>query len=160
MGTGKSTTGRVLARKTGLPCFETDEIVSTQLGMSIPEIFATLGEEKFRDSETEVLQQFSPENRVIIVTGAGIVLRPTNIQLLRALGRIVSLEADEETLFSRISKPELRPLLQTSNPRATMVELLRRRELLYRAAADIRLDTSPFSLDEVADTILTRIKTL
>jgi shikimate kinase len=160
MGAGKSAAGRTLARKTGLPRFETDEIVSARFGLSIPEIFASFGEEKFRDAETEAIHQFSREAPAIIVTGGGIVLRPANVQLLRALGMVVSLEADEETLFRRISRHPTRPLLQTENPRAALVELLRAREPLYHSAADVRLDTSRLTHDEVADAILKSVETL
>jgi shikimate kinase len=73
---------------------------------------------------------------------------------------LVCLEADEETLFRRISRRATRPLLQTENPRATMVELWRIREPLYREAADVRLDTSRLTHDEVADAILRKIETL
>ena len=88
------------------------------------------------------------------------MLRPENVKVLRELGRVVSLEADEETLFRRISRRVTRPLLQTGNPRATLVELLRVRDPLYRAAADVRLDTSGLTRDEVADAILKRIEEL
>ena len=158
MGAGKSATGRALARKTQLPHFETDVIASSQLGLSIPEIFATLGEEKFRDAETEALHQFSPRHPAVIATGGGIVLRPVNVSLLRALGIVVSLEADDETLFRRISQGAPRPLLQTENPRGALLQLLRAREPLYHAAADLRLDTSHLTDEEVAEAILKRIE--
>ena len=96
----------------------------------------------------------------IIVTGGGIVLRPENVKMLRELGTVVNLEADEETLFRRISRRATRPLFQTENPRATLMELLRVREPLYRAAADVRLDTSRLTHDEVADAILKSIENL
>ena len=154
MGAGKSSIGRTLARRTGLSRFDTDEMISAQFGLPVSEIFARFGEEKFRETETEVLRQFSAAAPAIIVTGGGIVLRQENVKMLRALGKVVSLEADEETLFRRISRRTTRPLLQTENPRATMLELLRTREPLYRQAADVRLDTSRLGHDEVADEIL------
>lgn len=160
MGAGKSSSGKALARKTGLPHFDTDEIVSKRFGLSVTEIFVQLGEEEFRDAETEALRQLAGAGPAIIVTGGGIVLRPENVKMLRELGRMVSLEADEETLFRRISRRATRPLLQTENPRATMVELLRVRDPLYRAAADVRLDTSRLTHDEVADAILRSIEEL
>lgn len=160
MGAGKSSTGKALARKTGLSCFDTDEIVSKRFGSPVAEIFARFGEEDFRDAETEALRQLAGGEPAIIVTGGGIVLRPENVKMLRALGQVVNLEADEETLFRRISRRATRPLLQTENPRATLVELLRARDPLYRAAADIRLDTSRLTHDEVADTILRTIEKL
>jgi shikimate kinase len=160
MGTGKSSTGRALGRKTGLPRFDTDEMVSTRFALPVSEIFARFGEEKFREAETETLRQLANKRPAIIVTGGGIVLRPENVKLLRELGTLVCLEADEETLFRRISRRATRPLLQTENPRATMAELWRIRKPLYRDAADVRLDTSRLTHDEVADAILKKIGTL
>ena len=160
MGAGKSSTGKALAGKTGLPRLDTDEIVSGEFGLEVMEIFARFGEEKFRDAETEVLGRLSLIEPAIIVTGGGIVLRPGNVEMLRALGKVVSLEADEETLFRRISRRPSRPLLQTESPRATLAELFRKREPLYREAADVRLDTSYLTHDEVADAILKSIEKL
>jgi shikimate kinase len=160
MGAGKSSVGKTLARRTGLPRFDTDEMVSARFGLPVSEIFARFGEEKFRDAETETLRGFSAAEPAIIVAGGGIVLRPENVTMLQALGNVVSLEADEETLFRRISRRATRPLLQTDDPRATMLELLRAREPLYREAADVRLDTSQLRHEEVADAILRRLKKL
>lgn len=160
MGAGKSSTGKALARKTGLPRFDTDEIVASRFGLPVTEIFARFGEEEFRHAETEALGRLSEAAPAIIVTGGGIVLRPGNVKILRELGRVVSLEADVETLFRRISRRATRPLLQTENPRATLVELLRVRDPLYHAAADVRLDTSRLRHDEVADAILKSIEKL
>ncbi len=160
MGAGKSSTGKALARITGLPHFDTDEIVSKRFGLSVTEIFAQLGEEEFRDAETEALRLLSEATPAIIVTGGGIVLRPENVKMLRELGKVVSLEADEETLFRRISRRATRPLLQTENPRATLAELLRVRAPLYHAAAEVRVDTSRLTHDEVADAILRSIDQL
>ncbi len=87
MGAGKSSTGKALARKTGLPRFDTDEIVSSEFGLSVMEIFVRFGEEKFRDAETEALRQLSETAPAIIVTGGGIVLRPENVKMLRELGK-------------------------------------------------------------------------
>lgn len=158
MGVGKSSTGHALAARTGLPCVDTDEIVTRELGMSVSEIFASWGEEKFREIETVALRQLNETPRGIIVTGGGIVLRSENVQLLRKLGKIVSLEADNETLFRRISQVAPRPLLQTEDPRATILELLRIRTPLYHQAADIRVDTSSLTVNEVAEIIVQRIE--
>jgi shikimate kinase len=157
MGAGKSSAGRTLARMTGLPRFDTDEMVATQLGLTIPQIFLKHGEEKFRDAETEALRELLGRGRAIVVTGGGIVLREENITLLRTLWTIVHLAADEETLFSRISRRSNRPLLQTENPRATMTELLRARLPVYRQTADLEVDTSLLRHDEVAEQILEKL---
>jgi shikimate kinase len=160
MGAGKSSVGRTLARITGLARFDTDELVSVQFGLTIPEIFDIHGEEKFREAETEALRQLSDKGHAIIVTGGGIVLRPENVALLRKLGFIVNLEADEEILFRRISRRTTRPLLRTENPRATLMKLLRLRRPRYREVADIQVDTSLLRHDQVAKRILEEIQKL
>ena len=158
MGAGKSSTGRTLARMTDLPRFDTDEMVAARFGLTISRIFEVHGEEKFREAETEALGRLSDKGEVIIVTGGGIVLRQENVALLHQLGTTIYLSADEETLFARISRRLTRPLLRTANPRATVTELLAARLPLYRAAADLEVDTSGLKHDEVARTILNRIE--
>jgi shikimate kinase len=158
MGTGKSVVGKALEEKTGLPRFDTDEIISSKLKMPIKEIFSTHGEEHFRDLETETLRSMSPEEPAIIVTGGGVVLRAENIDLLRQLGTVVWLDADQATLRMRIRQLSDRPLLQTANPEATLSELLAVREPLYRKAADLRVDISQKNPQGIAELILENIK--
>jgi shikimate kinase len=158
MGAGKSSVGRTLARMTGLPRFDTDEMVAARFGLPVSEIFETRGEEKFRDAETDALRELSGKAGAIITTGGGILLRSENADLVRQLGTVVHLEADEDTLFRRISRRTTRPLLRTENPRATVTELLRVRTPLYRAAADIQLDTSLLTHEEVAKKILNHLE--
>jgi shikimate kinase len=158
MGAGKSSVGRTLARMTGRPRFDTDEMIAARFGLTISEIFEKRGEGSFRDGESEALEELSGETDAIIVTGGGIVLRETNTARLRELGTVVYLSADEETLFRRISRRPTRPLLQTPDPRATMKELLAARLPLYRAAADVEVDTSGLTHDEVARSILEKIE--
>jgi shikimate kinase len=158
MGMGKSVVGKALEQKTGLPRFDTDEIISSKSRMPIKEIFSTHGEEHFRNLETETLRSMSLEEPAIIVTGGGIVLRAQNVDLLRQLGTVVWLDADETTLRTRIRGLSDRPLLQTANPRAALSELLAAREPLYRRAADLRVDVSQKNPQEIAGLILENIK--
>ena len=158
MGAGKSSVGRTLARTTGLPRFDTDEMVATRFGLTVSDIFEKHGEQEFRDAETQALRELSGKGQAIFVTGGGIVLRPENVDLLRDLGTVVHLRADEEILFERISRRTTRPLLQTENPRATVSELLRLRLPLYERAADLEVDTTRFGHDEVANEILRKIE--
>ena len=158
MGVGKSSVGRCLERRTGLARFDTDEMVSSKFELSIPEIFSKHGEERFREAETQALMELAPDGQAIIVTGGGIVLRPENADLLKRLGTVVWLEAEEATLFERASRRGNRPLLQTENPRKTLSEMLRARTPLYAKVADIRADTTRSTHDEVADLILAEIE--
>lgn len=158
MGAGKSSVGRTLARLTGLSRFDTDEMVAARFGLNISEIFERHGEAAFREAETTALRELSGKAQAVVVTGGGIVTRPENIELLRALGIVVFLTADEQTLFRRISRRPTRPLLQTENPRATVTTLLAKRLPLYRGAADVEIDTSTLTHEEVAKLILQKIE--
>jgi len=158
MGAGKSSVGRSLQRQSGLARLDTDEMLAAEFGTSIAQIFEKHGEEKFRDAETEVLRTLAPDRPAIIVTGGGIVLRHQNVDLLKGVGTIVWLAADEDILFERAARRDHRPLLQNENPRAIFSKLFRERESLYAAAADVRIDTSRLSHDEVAESILNKME--
>ncbi|CAN5451164.1 shikimate kinase [soil metagenome] len=159
MGTGKSSVGRVLAQRAGLSRYDTDQMVMRRFGLTIAEIFAQRGETAFREAEVQALQQI-PRSQAIIVTGGGIVLRSGNVQTIRRLGVVVNLVADFDTLIERLQRRSARPLLQTENPRATALELLRVRQPLYQSAADVTVDTSALTHDEVADKILSQTEKL
>jgi len=158
MGAGKSSVGACLHRRTGLALLDTDEIVASRFGMSIPKIFANHGENKFRDAETEALRGIRTEEQTIIVTGGGIVLREENVEILRSQAVIVWLDADEETLFARASRKRDRPLLKTKNPRKVFSQILGARRPLYANIADIRVDTSILTDEEVSVAILSKLR--
>ena len=158
MGAGKSSVGRSLQRLSGLARLDTDEMLAAEFGMSIAQIFEKHGEEKFRDAETEVLRKLAPDRPAIVVTGGGIVVRHQNVVLLKNIGTVVWLAADETILFERAARRDHRPLLQKENPRAIFSKLFKERESLYVAAADIRIDTTRMSHDEVAETILNKME--
>lgn len=160
MGAGKSSVGRWLERRTGLERLDTDEIVATKYGLSIPEIFSKHGENQFREAETQALRELSADRPTIIVTGGGTILRSENVELLKRLGAIVWLHAEEETLFERAGRRDGRPLLQTENPREIFSELMKKRKPLYAEAADFRIDTTALSHEQVADAVLRKIEDL
>jgi len=153
MGTGKSSVGRRLAHVTGWPRFDTDQMIATALGMSITKIFAKLGEEDFREEETIVLNELDPDKLSIIVTGGGVVLRPKNVARLHELGIVVCLTANLPTLLKRLARRSHRPLLEAEDRSATVKSLLRERQPLYEKAADLTIDTSSLSHDQVAQSI-------
>ena len=157
MGAGKSAIGRELSRRVGWPRHDTDEMIREQFGISIPDIFARHGEPAFRDAETALLKTLRQGIAGIVVTGGGIILRTENEQLLRGMGRIVWLDADEEVLWQRVSKHSTRPLLQTLDPRARFAELLQERLPLYQSAADYRINTTSNSIAQVTDEIIALI---
>ena len=157
MGAGKSSVGICLCRRTGLRLLDTDEIVASKFSMSIPEIFARHGENKFRDAETEALRRIRSEEQTIIVTGGGIVLRKQNVEIVKRQGVIVWLDGKEETLFARATRKRNRPLLEKENPGKAFARILAARRPLYANAADIRVDTSVLTYEEVAVAILAKL---
>ena len=154
MGAGKSAVGRELSRRTGWPRHDTDEMIRAQFGISIPDIFARHGEPAFRAAETALLETLERGLAGIVVTGGGIILREENVRLLRGMGRIIWLDADEAILWQRASRHSTRPLLQTPDPQARFAELLRARLPLYHTAADHRINTSSSSIATVTDEII------
>jgi shikimate kinase len=160
MGAGKSCVGRCLQRRTKLALVDTDDIVASRFGISIPEIFSKYGEQGFREVETQVLREFAPPKQTIIATGGGIVLREKNIELLKQLGVVVWLDGDEETLFERASRAVNRPILKTANSRKAFSQILQARRSLYAKIAHIRIDTSMLTDEEVAMAVLSKLKRL
>ena len=158
MGAGKSSVGRCLRRRTGLALHDTDEIVAANFGMSISEIFPKFGEQRFRQAETEALRSLPTTEQTIIVTGGGIVLRNENVEILKRLGAIVWLDGDKETLFARVCRKKDRPLMQTKNPRKAFLRILGARRSLYANIADIWIDTSVLTDEEVAVAILAKLR--
>jgi shikimate kinase len=158
MGAGKSSVGQCLHRRTGLALLDIDDVVASKFGKSIPEIFAEHGEKKFREAETEALRRVRTDEQMITITGGGIVLRKENVEILRSQGVIVWLDGDEKTLFARASRKQNRPLLQTKNPRKSFSEILGARKPLYANIADIRIDTSVLTSEEVAVAILAKLR--
>ena len=150
--------GRCLQQRFGCARFDTDQMVTSKFGMPISEIFSKHGENKFRDAETETLHVLATSGPAVIVTGGGIVLREQNLDLLRQLGAVVWLQADEATLFKRATRTRTRPLLQHKHPRDAFAQMLQARLPLYAKVADIRVDTSMLTCEEVALAILSKFK--
>lgn len=160
MGAGKSSVGRCLERRIGLRRVDTDELVAKKLRLRITEIFAQHGETRFRQAETEILRSLVLPRPAIVVTGGGTILGGENVSLLKRLGTIVWLDGDENVLFQRAMRKGDRPLLQTEDPRATFQTLFTSRRSIYADAADIRIDSSNRTHEQVADAILKEIDQL
>lgn len=151
MGSGKSSVGREIARRWGFRFIDTDTTIRQKYRKSIPDIFATFGEPFFRDEEHKTLQELQASQEAVIATGGGIILQPRNHPLLRTLGVVVWLTASEETIWERVSRNQNRPLLRTNDPRTTIRNLMSTRYPLYGAVADITVETTGLTHQEVAD---------
>ncbi|MBV8328968.1 MAG: shikimate kinase [Verrucomicrobia bacterium] len=158
MGSGKSSVGREIARRWGYRFLDTDSVIRQKHSKSILEIFESQGEPFFRDQEHLALCELQGSVDCVIATGGGIVLQPRNHPLLHALGIIVWLTATEEIIWERVSRNRKRPLLQTANPRGTISHLISLRNPLYESVADITVETSGLTHEEVANRVAAAVK--
>lgn len=153
MGSGKTTVGQILAQRFNYPFFDTDDLIERLTGESISSLFATEGEEGFRDIETQVLGQLSAYLSCIVATGGGIVLRPKNWGFLHH-GLVVWLDLPVEQLYTRLLADSTRPLLQGVDPLEKLQQLYQERQPLY-SQADVQVSVgSTETPEEVADRIL------
>jgi shikimate kinase len=149
MGAGKSSVGRLLARRLGRCFVETDDMIIAREGRSIPEIFATHGEAHFRAAEAEAVRLLALKRGDVIATGGGLPCREGVPEALRALGTVVWLAGDFATLYDRARGAAAdRPML-AGRSRADAEALYRLREPFYRQA-DITVDTTALGPDQVA----------
>ena len=149
MGTGKSAIAKRLASFLQWKSYDIDTIIEQEQSANIPEIFTTLGEERFREIETEIISRISHRTGVIISTGGGAPTIAENMLALKRNGIIVRLIASPETILKRAGDLKSRPMLaNTPDPLARIEELLKEREPHY-SKADITIDTDGKSLKEV-----------
>jgi len=152
MGTGKTAVGIQLADMLRMKFTDTDDIIEEDSGMSISRIFSEMGEEHFRDLESEAVEKVCKLTRHVIATGGGAVIREQNLQNLRSTGMLFCLDATAEVIFERTSEYNHRPLLQVEKPIGQIRKMLRMREPFY-SLADHRIDTSQLTVNQVVDKI-------
>jgi shikimate kinase len=157
MGTGKSSIGKMLAVRLGYRYVDLDVLIVEQAGEPINEIFAREGEPHFRSLETRMLANLAGEKGLVLSTGGGAVIAEENRRLLHDLGVIVNLTASAEEIQHRLQHEHDRPLLNDNRSQERIVSLLEAREPFY-ADADVRIETSGKSVDEVLNEILAWLK--
>ena len=160
MGAGKSTAGKILAGKLKMEYIELDSLVEEKAGKSIADIFKCDGETVFRSIESDAATEASRKDKSVISCGGGIVLNPANIRGLKENAVIIYLKADPDVILQRVKgSTEIRPLLQSTNPARSIGELLKSRRPLYEQAADMVIDTSGLSVNEVVSKIIAGLPT-
>jgi len=152
MGAGKSSVGRLLARRLGRCFVETDDMITAREGRSIPEIFAERGEAHFRALEEEALRLLALKSGDVIATGGGLPCRDGRPAALRALGTLVWLRGDFDTVYARAQRAGERPML-AGRGREEIEALYRTREPYYRQA-DLTVDTTGINPDQVVSKLL------
>jgi 3-dehydroquinate synthase len=157
MGAGKTTIGRILARKLGKRFIDSDHEIEARTGASIPWIFEIEGEASFRRREAEVIRDLTAQDGIVLATGGGAVLNPDNRAYLKARGSVVYLRANVASIMLRTAHDKNRPLLQTADPRKKLEELTAQREPLYREIADLVIDTGRPNVQSMVQTILAQL---
>lgn len=150
MATGKSSVGRQLASRLGYDFVDVDGLIEAEAGIPIPEIFTRQGEAAFRELEARMVEHAAGRTGCVIATGGGAIVNPRNLEALRRNGVIVTLTADPDVILSRIGAGADRPLLEGGGKRERIQDLLAARAPAY-ASADLTVDTSNQTVDEVVD---------
>jgi len=149
MGAGKSSVGRVLARRFDLRFADTDQAIIRQTGVSITTIFEYEGETGFRQRERDALARLLQSDGLLLATGGGAVLDADNRALIARRGYVIHLHVGVEQQLARLSHDRSRPLLAGSEREATLRRFAAERTPLYRALADVSFDTSGHSFTEI-----------
>ena len=148
-GAGKTTVGRQLARRMQRSFIDADHEIEARTGVRIPLIFDIEGEQGFRDRESRVIAELAAESDLVVATGGGVVLRSENRAALKQGGTVVYLHVLPRLLFERTRLDPNRPLLQVADPMKKIEELFAERDPLYRAVADIVINSPGGSINHL-----------
>jgi shikimate kinase len=157
MGAGKSSIGRRLAARLGIPFVDADSEIEKAAGMTIPEIFATHGEPYFRAGEARVIARLLEGGPQVLATGGGAFMNPETRANIHAKGISVWLRATLEVLSRRIKRRTDRPLLKTTDPVATLRRLMEERYPVY-AEANLTVESREVPHDTIVDEIVAGLR--
>ena len=157
MGAGKTSVGKRLAQRLNLPFVDADAEIETGARMTIPEIFERFGEPYFRDGERKVIARLLDEGQKVLATGGGAFMNAATRERIAASGLSVWLKPDVEVLLRRVRKRSNRPLLQTSDPEATLRRILDERSPTY-SLADLTIDSRDGPHDVTVDDVVAALK--
>ena len=151
MGAGKTSVGRILAKRLQKTFYDSDHVIEDRTGVKIAVIFEIEGEAGFRVRESAILDEITALRDIVLATGGGAVLSEKNRDRLRARGTVIYLRAAVRDLLNRTRHDKNRPLLQAADPRAKLTELYEKRDPLYREVAHLTVDTGNQSLTSLVN---------
>jgi shikimate kinase len=158
MGAGKSTVGKLLAKKLGRRFLDADHGLEERCGVKIPVIFEMEGEDGFRKREAQAIKDITAEPDVILATGGGAVLLPENRQFLSERGTVIYLHANPMELWHRTKGGEGRPLLKNGDAKKILENLYAIRDPLYREIADYVIETGKPSVNQLVNTLIMQLE--
>ena len=151
MGAGKTSVGRVLAKRLNKVFYDSDQVIEERTGVKVAVIFEIEGEAGFRIRESAIVDELTQLGDIVLATGGGAILAGENRERLRARGTVVYLRASVKDLLNRTRHDKNRPLLQTADPRGRLDELFEMRDPLYREVAHLVVDTGSQSLSTLVN---------
>jgi shikimate kinase len=157
MGAGKTTAGRLIARRLKRPFYDSDHEIERRCGVRIPVIFEIEGEAGFRAREAQVIAELCARKGIVLATGGGAVLDAENRRRLAASGTVVYLHARPAYLWQRVRHDRNRPLLATADPQKKLEQLYAERDPLYREVAAIVVDTGRQSVQALTRDLLAQL---
>ena len=156
MGAGKSSIGRRLALRLGIPFVDADAEIEKAAGMTISDIFAVRGEAEFRAGEARVILRLLESGPQVLATGGGAFTNPDTRIAIGAKGISIWLKAEFDVLMKRIRRRHDRPLLKTDDPGATLRKLMEEREPVY-ALADLTVQSREVMHEKIVDEIVSAL---
>jgi shikimate kinase / 3-dehydroquinate synthase len=160
MGSGKTTIGRILARRLGLRFVDSDHEIESRTGATIPWIFEIEGEASFRQREAEVIGDLTAQPGIVLATGGGAILNERSRAFLKERGTVIYLRANVASILARTSHDKNRPLLQTADPRQLLEKMAEQREPYYLEVADLVIETGRPNVQSMVQTILAQLESL
>ena len=158
MGAGKTTVGRLLARRMKRAFVDSDHEIEQRCGVPVPVIFDIEGEAGFRVREAQMIAELAGREGIVLATGGGAVLNPESRRRLAACGTVVYLHARPADLYERVRHDKNRPLLASADPLGKLESLYAERDPLYREIADVVVDTGMQSAQALARQLLPRLE--
>ena len=158
MGSGKTTVGKQLAKRTRMDFVDSDHMIEDRCGVSISTIFDIEGEDGFRKRETKILEELCERSGIVLATGGGAITVEENRILLRKSGFVVYLKTSIETQLARTQKNQNRPLLENVDAQKKLTELMGERGALYEQEADLVVTSGERIVSKVVDEIIQAIE--
>ena len=158
MGSGKTTVGKQLAKRTRMDFVDSDHMIEDRCGVSISTIFDIEGEDGFRKRETKMLEELCDRSGIVLATGGGAITVEENRILLRKSGFVVYLKTSIETQLARTQKNQNRPLLENVDAQRKLTELMEERGALYEQEADLVVTSGERIVSKVVDEIMQAIE--
>ena len=163
-GTGKSTVGKLLAKRLERDFVDSDKYIESSTGKTIKCIFEEDGEEGFRKIEADTIAELSKVDNKVISAGGGAVLKEENVRNLKDNGFLVLLEATPEVIHNRIAQDkkttQQRPSLTDKKPLDEIKHLIAKREHAYKNAADYTINSSYVSCEDIVTEIIKTVHKL